>query len=60
MIQCHAPDVLFYLTVPVEVAVQRNEARIKKGKESEEFSKNKDMQKIRDLKLQSKSKSFTE
>ena len=33
------PDVMFYLTVPVEVAVQRNEARIKKGKESEDFLK---------------------
>jgi len=31
------PDVLFYLTVPVEVAVQRNHDRIKEGKESEEF-----------------------
>ena len=31
------PDILFYLTVPVDVAVQRNEDRIKKGKESEEF-----------------------
>ena len=31
------PDILFYLTVPVDVAVQRNEARIKEGKESEEF-----------------------
>jgi len=31
------PDMLFYLTVPVEIAVQRNEDRIKKGKESEEF-----------------------
>jgi thymidylate kinase len=33
------PDVLFYLTVPVEVAVIRNEERIKEGKESEEFIK---------------------
>ncbi len=33
------PDILFYLTVPVEVAVKRNEKRIKKGKESEEFIK---------------------
>jgi thymidylate kinase len=31
------PDVLFYLTVPVEIAVQRNHNRIKEGKESEEF-----------------------
>jgi len=31
------PDVLFYLTVPVEIAVQRNHDRIKEGKESEEF-----------------------
>ena len=31
------PDVMFYLTVPVEVAVQRNEDRIKNGKESEDF-----------------------
>ena len=31
------PDILFYLTVPVDVAVQRNEVRIKEGKESEEF-----------------------
>jgi len=31
------PDLLFYLTVPVEVAVQRNEERIKDGKESEAF-----------------------
>ena len=31
------PDVLFYLTVPVEVAVERNQNRIKEGKESEEF-----------------------
>jgi thymidylate kinase len=31
------PEILFYLTVPVEVAVTRNEDRIKKGKESEEF-----------------------
>jgi thymidylate kinase len=33
------PDLMFYLTVPVEVAVQRNEDRIKKGKESEYFLK---------------------
>ena len=33
------PDILFYLTVPVEVAVVRNEERIKEGKESEEFIK---------------------
>ena len=33
------PDILFYLTVPVEVAVIRNEERIKEGKESEEFIK---------------------
>lgn len=32
-----SPDILFYLTVPVDIAVQRNEDRIKKGKESEEF-----------------------
>jgi len=31
------PDILFYLTVPTEVAVIRNEKRIKEGKESEEF-----------------------
>jgi len=31
------PDVMFYLTVPVDVAVQRNSDRIKKGKESEGF-----------------------
>jgi len=31
------PDILFYLNVPVEVAVKRNEERIKEGKESEEF-----------------------
>lgn len=31
------PDILFYLTVPVDVAVRRNADRIKKGKESEEF-----------------------
>jgi thymidylate kinase len=31
------PDILFYLTVPVDVAVQRNEDRIKEGKEDEEF-----------------------
>ena len=31
------PDMLFYLTVPVEVAVVRNEERIKEGKESEAF-----------------------
>jgi thymidylate kinase len=31
------PEILFYLTVPVEVAVVRNEERIKEGKESEEF-----------------------
>lgn len=31
------PDILFYLTVPVDVAVKRNADRIKKGKESEEF-----------------------
>ena len=33
------PEMLFYLTVPVEVAVVRNEERIKEGKESEEFIK---------------------
>ena len=32
-----APDIMFYLTVSVELAVQRNEDRIKEGKESEEF-----------------------
>ena len=31
------PDVLFYLNVPVDVAVVRNRERIKEGKESEEF-----------------------
>ena len=31
------PDILFYLNVPVEVAVIRNKERIKEGKESEEF-----------------------
>lgn len=31
------PDLLFYLTVPVDVAVERNEARIKEGKEDEKF-----------------------
>ena len=31
------PDLIFYLTVPIEIAVQRNTYRIKKGKESEEF-----------------------
>jgi thymidylate kinase len=31
------PDLLLYLTVPVDVAVQRNKKRIKEGKESEEF-----------------------
>jgi thymidylate kinase len=31
------PDLIFYLTVPIEIAVQRNTDRIKKGKESEEF-----------------------
>jgi thymidylate kinase len=31
------PDIMFYLTVPVEVAVQRNKDRIKNGKESEYF-----------------------
>ena len=33
------PDVIFYLTVPVEIAIQRNKDRIKKGKESEYFLK---------------------
>lgn len=33
------PDLLFYLTVPVEIAVKRNEERIKEGKESETFLK---------------------
>jgi thymidylate kinase len=31
------PDILFSLTVPIEVAVERNRTRIKEGKESEEF-----------------------
>jgi len=31
------PDILFTLTVPIEVAVERNRTRIKEGKESEEF-----------------------
>jgi thymidylate kinase len=31
------PDILFTLTVPVEVAVERNRTRVKEGKESEEF-----------------------
>jgi thymidylate kinase len=31
------PDIVLYLTVPIEVAVKRNEERIKKGKESAEF-----------------------
>jgi len=31
------PDLLFYLTVPVDVAVKRNEERIKEGKEDEVF-----------------------
>ncbi len=31
------PDILFNLTVPVDVAVERNRSRIKEGKESEEF-----------------------
>ena len=35
--QMPKPDIMFYLTVPVEVAVVRNENRIKDGKESEEF-----------------------
>lgn len=35
--QMPQPDVLFYLTVPVEVAVVRNAERIKEGKESEAF-----------------------
>ena len=43
------PDVLFYLNVPVDVAVKRNEERIKEGKESEVFirirhEENKDLQ----------------
>jgi len=42
------PNILFYLKVPVEVAVKRNEERIKEGKESAEFirirhSQNKDL-----------------
>jgi len=32
------PDILFNLTVPVDVAVERNRSRIKEGKESEELS----------------------
>jgi len=35
--QMPVPDILFVLTVPVEVAVERNKKRIKEGKESEEF-----------------------
>jgi thymidylate kinase len=31
------PDILFYLNVPVEIAVERNHNRIKEGKESEAF-----------------------
>ena len=31
------PDILFYLTVPIDIAVQRNRDRIKEGKESETF-----------------------
>ncbi|MCK4441434.1 MAG: hypothetical protein KAU90_05470, partial [Sulfurovaceae bacterium] len=46
------PDVLFYLTVPVEVAVQRNHNRIKDGKESEEFIRLRHKQN-RDLKYDS-------
>lgn len=31
------PDILFYLNVPVDIAVIRNKERIKEGKESEDF-----------------------
>ena len=31
------PDILFYLTAPVDVAVERNETRIKEDKEDEKF-----------------------
>jgi len=42
------PNILFYLKVPVDIAVKRNEERIKVGKESAEFirirhSQNKDL-----------------
>ncbi len=33
------PDIILYLTVPVDIAVERNEKRIKEGKESREFIK---------------------
>ncbi len=33
------PNVIFYLTVPIDIAVERNEKRIKEGKESREFIK---------------------
>jgi thymidylate kinase/D-ribose pyranose/furanose isomerase RbsD len=33
------PDILIYLTVPVDVAVERNNLRIKKGKETTSFLK---------------------
>ncbi len=35
--QMPIPDILFYLTVSVNVAIKRNEERIKKGKETTEF-----------------------
>jgi len=43
------PDILFYLDVAVDIAVKRNEERIKEGKESENFirirhEENKDLQ----------------
>ncbi len=33
------PNIIFYLTVPVDIAIERNEKRIKEGKESREFIK---------------------
>lgn len=33
------PDIILYLTVPIDIAVERNEKRIKEGKESREFIK---------------------
>ena len=33
------PNIIFYLTVPLDIAVERNEKRIKEGKESREFIK---------------------
>ena len=47
------PDILFYLIVPVDVAVKRNEERIKKGKETAEFIKLRHQQN-KDLKYNSK------